>query len=99
MNMKRTQEMMAGGGIPPEKRAAKVRNTKQGITLVVFGLVLCAFSLAMVAITETFDKWMMVPCVLGFMMGVVGATVWSGELVSAAFRDIASLLVFWRRPV
>jgi len=98
MEWNRTQAVMAETEqSDPDKAAVKKRHTAQGVTFVAFGLVLCTFSLVMVMITETFDKWMMVPCVLGFMMGVVGATVWSGELVSAAFKDVASILVFWKK--
>lgn len=83
--------------IPSTKKAAKVRNTILGATLVLFGILLALGSFAIVLTLRLFDKYMLVPLVLGGFMAITGAHVWSGELVSASAKDAKELLLFWRK--
>jgi hypothetical protein len=83
--------------IPPEKKAAKVRSTILGGVLVLFGILLAVGSFAIVLTLQLFDKWMLVPLVLGVFMTITGAHVWSGELVSASGRDLKDLLLSWKK--
>lgn len=83
--------------IPSTKKAAKVRHTILGVLLVLFGMALAFVSFAIVIVLAVFDKYMLVPLVLGVFMAITGAHVWSGELVSASARDAKDLLFFWRK--
>ncbi|KKM76167.1 hypothetical protein LCGC14_1382900 [marine sediment metagenome] len=83
--------------IPATKKAAKVRNTIIGVLLVLFGILLAVGSFAIVLVLQLFDKYMLVPLVLGVFLAITGAHVWSGELVSASARDAKDLLFSWRK--
>ena len=83
--------------IPATKKAAKVRNTIIGVLLVLFGILLAVGSFAIVLVLRLFDKYMLVPLVLGVFLAITGAHVWSGELVSASARDAKDLLFSWRK--
>ena len=83
--------------IPSTKKASKVRNTILGVLLVLFGILLAFGSFAIVLVLRLFDKYMLVPLVLGVFLAITGAHVWSGELVSASARDAKELLLFWKK--
>ena len=95
MKAQHTQAVMSA--LPPEKKSAKVRNTFLGVLLVVFGILLSVGTFAIVLTLRLFDKWMLVPLVLGVFMAITGAHVWSGELVSASVRDVTTLVRFWKK--
>ena len=95
MKAQHTQAVMAA--LPPGKKSAKVQNTILGVLLVVFGLILAVGSFAIVLTLRLFDKYMLVPLVLGVFLAITGAHVWSGELVSASARDAKTLLQFWKK--
>ena len=90
MNAQHTKAVMSA--LPPEKKSAKVRNTILGVLLVLFGLLLAVGSFAIVLKLGIFDKYMLVPLVLGVFLAITGAHVWSGELVSASVRDATTLV-------
>lgn len=99
----RTQVLEA---MPQAKAAAKKANTKLGIVLVALGVLaaLSAFVLArdLVQSGNAFDKWsllvMALPLGVGLFLCVLGATVWSGELVRAGLKDMAAAVrSVWRR--
>lgn len=96
--MNRTQNIKRQA---PEKFRQKARNTVLGVVLVAFGalLVVGGFWLASSAIAngDGFDKWMLAPVGGGILVVVIGATVWSGELVTAALKDISEILLPFRR--
>ena len=83
--------------LPERKKAAKIRNTILGLLLVLFGILLAFGSFAIVLVLRVFDKYMLVPLVLGVFMAITGAHVWSGELVSASAKDAIGLLLSWRK--
>ncbi len=95
MNAQHTQAVMSA--IPPDKKPGKVKNTILGVLLVIFGILLSVGAFAIVLTLRMFDKWMLVPLVLGVFMVMSGAHVWSGELVSASVKDVTTLVQFWKK--
>lgn len=93
----RTQVLEA---IPAEKVEEKRGRTKTGTVLVLIGLVLVAiafvFGLRFIdggaEITLLVLGLLAVPLGLGVLLIIVGATVWSGELVTAGFKDVVGTI-------
>lgn len=82
--------------LPEGKLEEKKSRTKTGTVLVLFGLVLvvASFALGLRIVDNGADVTLLVlalvgaPLLLGVLLTIVGATVWSGELVTAGFRDV-----------
>ena len=93
----RTQVLQA---MPSTKVEEKKSRTKTGTVMVLFGmmLVVAAFGLALRIIASdaglTFVSLILIlgPVGLGVVLCVAGATVWSGELVTAGFKDALGTL-------
>ena len=93
----RTQVLQA---MPAAKLEEKLAKTKTGTVMVLFGVVLvvAAFGLALRVIDSdaglTFVSLILIlgPVGLGVVLCVAGATVWSGELVTAGFKDALGTL-------
>jgi hypothetical protein len=91
--------------VPEDKRVRKWRRTATGIVLVTLGSVasLGSFVVTILVIQGggAVDKWTvalaLIPFLGGLLCAVLGAHVWSGELVSAALKDIGSALRIFRR--
>lgn len=102
MSDHRTQVLAA---IPEDKRAKKVARTAAGVALVAFGSAgaIGSFVLAIMLVSRNaaIDKWAVIfmglPFVGGLLMCVLGAHVWSSELVGAALKDLRATLLVWRR--
>lgn len=81
--------------LPEGKAEEKKARTKSGTVLVLLGLVLVVIGFAMAlrliesaaGLTVTGVIVVLGPMGSGALLGIVGATVWSGELVTAGFRD------------
>lgn len=91
--------------LPSVKRERKVRRTWLGVTLVALGGLVSvgSFVLAVLIVQQggAIDKWSVtlacLPFVGGLFLAVMGAHVASGELVSAALKDVGAMLRIWRR--
>lgn len=91
--------------LPPAKLARKKRSTILGVALVVLGGVMSLASfIAPILLIQggmVIDKWaVMLACLPfagGLLLAIVGANVASGELVSAALKDVGAMLRVWRR--
>ena len=92
-NTHRTQVLQA---VPADKLEEKKGRTKTGTVLVGIGLVLvlASFMLGLRIVDNGTDITLLVlallgvPLLAGVLLCLVGATVWSGELVTAGFKDI-----------
>ena len=86
--------------MPSAKAEEKKGKTKTGTVMVLFGvmLVVAAIGLALRVIDSeaglTFVSLILIlgPVGLGVVLCVAGATVWSGELVTAGFKDALGTL-------
>lgn len=91
--------------LPAEKLAAKKLKTILGAALVAIGSVaaLGAFVIAILLVQGgmAIDKWSVIlaglPLLAGLFLVIVGAHVASGELVSAALKDVRATLRIWKR--
>lgn len=105
-NANLTQVLQA---VTPGKAAEKIQNTKLGVALVSLGVAAAAVSFLMMLrmvwtgaeITLLGLIFAGVPLVVGMVLLVMGAHQWSGELVTAAIKDVLSLFggvsKLWRR--
>jgi hypothetical protein len=91
--------------IPDKKLAEKLRKTWTGIALAGLGVILSLTSaglmIQMVRVSAPLSMWPVVfalaPMGVGLLLCIIGAHHWAGELMSAALKDVGSLLAIWRR--
>jgi hypothetical protein len=92
-----TQTLLAA--VPEHRAKTMVRRTWQGGTLILFAMsmVFGTFTLLIVMVLKDVElsKWVMIvmglSVVLGVILGIIGATFWSTQVVSAAAHDIGTM--------
>lgn len=82
--------------VPEEHFAAATRSLFVGGGLFLAGLFLIVAGMLLLFRTE-FDKWLLVPLAVGFVLCVLGAHVASSKRVGAAIRDIGALIPLLRK--